>query len=184
MESEVGTESKASGRDATGPKKRRPVIEPIEDGLAGLTEIPRGKDVPRRAEEGAAPTPVAGPPSVAEQTSVPEPTPMAEQTSPTEQTPVAAPMPSGRIKTSNRAMTFLVAVIAIVGVISAMIMSLLVIRVLYVVVDWGANAASWVLARVLRVRPEQLSWLFGEHGAGTPAPGAAGARPAEEAIRV
>ncbi len=56
------------------------------------------------------------------------------------------------------------ATVVIGGVISAMIMSLLVIRVLYVVVDWVAGSLQWVLARALRVRPEDLSWLFGEHG--------------------
>jgi cobalt-zinc-cadmium resistance protein CzcA len=55
------------------------------------------------------------------------------------------------------------ATVVIGGVISAMIMSLLVIRVLYVVVDWAAGSLQWVLARVLRVRPQDLSWLFGEH---------------------
>jgi cobalt-zinc-cadmium resistance protein CzcA len=55
------------------------------------------------------------------------------------------------------------ATVVIGGVISAMIMSLLVIRVLYVVVDWVAGSLQWVLARALRVRPQDLSWLFGEH---------------------
>ena len=64
------------------------------------------------------------------------------------------------------------ATVVIGGVISAMIMSLLVIRVLYVVVDWVAGSLQWLLAKALRVRPESLSWLFGEHpGAQAPAEG-------------
>jgi cobalt-zinc-cadmium resistance protein CzcA len=70
------------------------------------------------------------------------------------------------------------ATVVIGGVISAMIMSLLVIRVLYVVVDWTAASLAWGLARVLGTRPQDLSWLFGEHGAPeAPAPGPPGKEP-------
>jgi heavy metal efflux system protein len=55
------------------------------------------------------------------------------------------------------------ATVVIGGVISAMIMSLLVIRVLYVVVDGIAGFCQRGLAALFRVRPEDLSWLFGEH---------------------
>jgi cobalt-zinc-cadmium resistance protein CzcA len=64
------------------------------------------------------------------------------------------------------------ATVVIGGVISAMIMSLLVIRVLYVVVDWVAGCLQWLLAKLLRVPPQSLSWLFGEHPAAE-APGGA-----------
>ena len=56
------------------------------------------------------------------------------------------------------------ATVVIGGVLSAMVMSLLVIRVLYVLFDSVANAAQWVLTCWLGFRREQLSWLFGEHG--------------------
>ncbi len=56
------------------------------------------------------------------------------------------------------------ATVVIGGVISAMIMSLLVIRVLYVLFDSVAHGAEWLLMRWFGLRPEQLSWLFGEHG--------------------
>jgi cobalt-zinc-cadmium resistance protein CzcA len=57
------------------------------------------------------------------------------------------------------------ATVVIGGVLSAMVMSLLIIRVLYVMFDSVANAAQWLLTRWLGFRREQLSWLFGEHGA-------------------
>jgi len=56
------------------------------------------------------------------------------------------------------------ATVVIGGVISAMIMSLLVIRVLYVLFDSVAHAAQWILMRLFGLRAEQLSWLFGGHG--------------------
>ncbi|HJT76952.1 MAG TPA: efflux RND transporter permease subunit, partial [Gemmataceae bacterium] len=56
------------------------------------------------------------------------------------------------------------ATVVIGGVISAMIMSLLVIRVLYVLFDSVAHAAEWLLMRSFGLRAEQLSWLFGGHG--------------------
>jgi cobalt-zinc-cadmium resistance protein CzcA len=56
------------------------------------------------------------------------------------------------------------ATVVIGGVISAMVMSLLVIRVLYVVFDGVAGAAQWVLTRWLSMRAERLVWLFGGHG--------------------
>jgi cobalt-zinc-cadmium resistance protein CzcA len=56
------------------------------------------------------------------------------------------------------------ATVVIGGVISAMIMSLLVIRVLYVLFDSIAHAAQWMLMRLFGLRAEQLSWLFGGHG--------------------
>ena len=55
------------------------------------------------------------------------------------------------------------ATVVIGGVLSAMVMSLLVIRVLYVFFDVAASGASWVMTRWLGVRAEQMSWLFGEH---------------------
>ncbi|MFL5102973.1 MAG: hypothetical protein ACJ8E5_20450 [Xanthobacteraceae bacterium] len=123
MDAEVDTESKPSGRDARKFTKHRPVIEPVEEGLAGLTEIAKNKDSSRRDKEGIVPA------SVAEQTAMVEPTPMAESAPVAahtpEQTPVVNPTPSDRAKTGNRAMTFLIAMIAIGGAISAVIFALL-----------------------------------------------------------
>ncbi|MFL5032462.1 MAG: hypothetical protein ACJ8E1_21530 [Xanthobacteraceae bacterium] len=123
MDAEVDTESKPSGRDARKFTKHRPVIEPVEEGLAGLTEIAKNNDSSRRDKEGIVPA------SVAEQTPVVEPTPMAESAPVAahtpEQTPGVNPTPSDRAKTGNRAMTFLIAMIAIGGAISAVIFALL-----------------------------------------------------------
>ena len=123
MDAEVDTESKPSGRDARKFTKHRPVIEPVEEGLAGLTEIAKNKDSSRRDKEGIVPA------SMAEQTAMVEPTPMAESAPVAahtpEQTPVVNPTPSDRAKTGNRAMTFLIAVIAVGGAISAVIFALL-----------------------------------------------------------
>lgn len=55
------------------------------------------------------------------------------------------------------------ATVVIGGVISAMLMSLLVIRVLYVLFDAFATFLRGLIERVLNVRPEQLNWIFGEH---------------------
>jgi cobalt-zinc-cadmium resistance protein CzcA len=77
------------------------------------------------------------------------------------------------------------ATVVIGGVISAMIMSLLVIRVLYVVVDGIAGFFQRILAKLLRVRPEDLTWLFGEHEQSEPAPVTAPeGRPAKEPVGV
>jgi cobalt-zinc-cadmium resistance protein CzcA len=54
------------------------------------------------------------------------------------------------------------ATVVIGGVLSAMVMSLLVIRVLYVFFDAAANTARRTLTHGLGLRAEQLSWLFGE----------------------
>src|SRR5947209_20501581 len=48
------------------------------------------------------------------------------------------------------------------GVISAMVMSLLVGRVLYVLFDRAAQGGEWILTKVIGLRADQLSWLFGE----------------------
>jgi cobalt-zinc-cadmium resistance protein CzcA len=56
------------------------------------------------------------------------------------------------------------ATVVIGGVISAMVMSLLVIRVLYVLFDEAARGAQWALTRWFGFRAEQLGWLFGGHG--------------------
>ena len=56
------------------------------------------------------------------------------------------------------------ATVVIGGVLSAMVMSLLVLRVLYVFFDAAAAAAHCALTRWVGLRAEQLSWLFGEHG--------------------
>jgi cobalt-zinc-cadmium resistance protein CzcA len=58
------------------------------------------------------------------------------------------------------------ATVVIGGVISAMVMSLLVIRVLYVLFDSVAGAGQWVLTRWFGFRAEGLAWLFGEHRTG------------------
>lgn len=56
------------------------------------------------------------------------------------------------------------ATVVIGGVLSAMLMSLLVIRVLYVVFDSVAHGTQWILTHWLGFRAGQLSWLFGGHG--------------------
>jgi cobalt-zinc-cadmium resistance protein CzcA len=56
------------------------------------------------------------------------------------------------------------ATVVIGGVLSAMVMSLLVIRVVYVVVDSIANWARRGLIRGFGVRAEELTWLFGDYG--------------------
>ena len=55
------------------------------------------------------------------------------------------------------------ATVVIGGVLSAMVMSLLVIRVLYVFVDSVAGTAHWVFVRWLGLKPARLVWLFGQH---------------------
>jgi cobalt-zinc-cadmium resistance protein CzcA len=55
------------------------------------------------------------------------------------------------------------ATVVIGGVISAMVMSLLVIRVLYVLFDSAAGGIVWLMNRLFGVRPEQLAWLIGEY---------------------
>jgi len=55
------------------------------------------------------------------------------------------------------------ATVVIGGVISAMVMSLFVIRVLYVLFDAVANGFVWLMARLFGVRAEQLTWLIGEY---------------------
>ena len=49
------------------------------------------------------------------------------------------------------------------GVISAMVMSQLVIRVLYVLFDSAAGGLLWLMQRLFAVRAEQLAWLIGEY---------------------
>jgi cobalt-zinc-cadmium resistance protein CzcA len=55
------------------------------------------------------------------------------------------------------------ATVVIGGVISAMVMSLLVIRVLYVLFDSAAVGLVWLMNRSFGVRAEQLAWLIGEY---------------------
>jgi cobalt-zinc-cadmium resistance protein CzcA len=76
------------------------------------------------------------------------------------------------------------ATVVIGGVLSAMVMSLLVIRVLYLLFDSAAGAVQWVLTRWLGLRAEGLTWLFGGHAeeeaeavGGAPRNGSAGASP-------
>jgi cobalt-zinc-cadmium resistance protein CzcA len=54
------------------------------------------------------------------------------------------------------------ATVVIGGVISAMVMSLLVIRVIYVLFDSAANGTAWLAYRIFALSPEQLAWLIGE----------------------
>ena len=54
------------------------------------------------------------------------------------------------------------ATVVIGGVISAMVMSLLVIRVLYVIFDSAAEGVLWMCRRTFGIRPEQLAWLVGD----------------------
>jgi len=53
--------------------------------------------------------------------------------------------------------------VVIGGVISAMVMSLLVIRVLYVLFDGAAEFCRHVLTRWLRVPDQATQWIFGPH---------------------
>jgi cobalt-zinc-cadmium resistance protein CzcA len=53
------------------------------------------------------------------------------------------------------------ATVVIGGVVGAMVMSLLVLRVLYLGFDALAGTVAAVLIRTLGVRPEQLAWLVG-----------------------
>ena len=55
------------------------------------------------------------------------------------------------------------ATVVIGGVISAMVMSLLVIRVLYVVFDNASHFGRWLLEKLFGWNDEQLVWLFGEN---------------------
>ena len=55
------------------------------------------------------------------------------------------------------------ATVVIGGVISAMVMSLLVIRVLYVVFDNASHFGRWLLEKLFGWTDEQLVWLFGEN---------------------
>ena len=55
------------------------------------------------------------------------------------------------------------ATVVIGGVISAMLMSLLVIRVLYVLFDSAAEGIVWLMDRLFGVRAEQLAWLIGDY---------------------
>ena len=56
------------------------------------------------------------------------------------------------------------ATVVIGGVISTLLMSLLVIRVLYIVFDTLVHAAEWALTHWLGLQPASLTWLFGDHG--------------------
>ena len=73
------------------------------------------------------------------------------------------------------------ATVVIGGVISAMLMSLLVIRVLYVIFDGLANVLRRLLAGALGVHPAQLDWIFGEFEPATP-DAIAASRPEEPAL--
>jgi cobalt-zinc-cadmium resistance protein CzcA len=53
------------------------------------------------------------------------------------------------------------ATVVIGGVIGAMVMSLLVLRVLYLFFDWLAHGAFWVLTRVFRVSEATASAMLG-----------------------
>ena len=55
------------------------------------------------------------------------------------------------------------ATVVIGGVISAMVMSLLVIRVLYLLFDSAANGVVWFCQEKLGIPPAQLSWLVGDY---------------------
>ncbi len=53
------------------------------------------------------------------------------------------------------------ATVVIGGVVSATIMSLFVIRVLYLVFDSLASGMEWLLARALGLDRKRLAWLLG-----------------------
>lgn len=55
------------------------------------------------------------------------------------------------------------ATVVIGGVVSAMLMSLLVIRVLYVLFDGAGNGLAWALKRAFGIEPHQLTWLIGDY---------------------
>jgi cobalt-zinc-cadmium resistance protein CzcA len=54
------------------------------------------------------------------------------------------------------------ATVVIGGVISAMLMSLLVIRVLYVLFDTAAEWFVWIMTHGFGFRSDQLTWLVGD----------------------
>src|SRR5205085_69022 len=56
------------------------------------------------------------------------------------------------------------ATVVIGGVVGAMVMSLLVLRVLYLGFDALAGVLVAVLTRLFGLRPEQLAWLVGQEG--------------------
>jgi len=53
------------------------------------------------------------------------------------------------------------ATVVIGGVLGAMVMSLLVLRVLYLLFDWLAHGAYWVLTKAFRVNPETAESVLG-----------------------
>jgi cobalt-zinc-cadmium resistance protein CzcA len=53
------------------------------------------------------------------------------------------------------------ATVVIGGVIGAMVMSLLVLRVLYLFFDWLAHGALWVLTRIFKMQAERAETLLG-----------------------
>ncbi len=55
------------------------------------------------------------------------------------------------------------ATVVIGGVVSAMLMSLLVIRVLYLLFDSAANGLVWLLQQTFGLRVEQVTWLVGDY---------------------
>jgi cobalt-zinc-cadmium resistance protein CzcA len=56
------------------------------------------------------------------------------------------------------------ATVVIGGVVSATLMSLFVGRALYLVFDWLARAAFWILHRLLGIPASILNPIFGFHG--------------------
>jgi hypothetical protein len=127
VDADVVANGKASDRDAAEGAKRRPVIEPVEDGLAGITEIARDKPS-AGAHEGAtaalaaAPAPAeTQPPVAAAREQAPEPPPAARARV---AEPPVAPARRERAK-GSRLLTFLVFIMAIGGAASAVIFALL-----------------------------------------------------------
>src|SRR5262249_38704792 len=55
------------------------------------------------------------------------------------------------------------ATVVIGGVISAMVMTLLVGRVIYLWFDWLASGIVWVCNRLFGLSSDQLGWLVGEY---------------------
>src|SRR5205823_10454905 len=53
------------------------------------------------------------------------------------------------------------ATVVIGGVLGAMVMSLLVLRVLYLFFDWLARGALWALTRVFKMNAERAETLLG-----------------------
>jgi hypothetical protein len=123
VDADVVAKSKASDRDAAEGAKRRPVIEPVEDGLAGITEIARDKP---SAVDDKAPAPTSPFAAAHTETKPPVRAAAAEQAPETPATVQVPPASTRRERPKgNRLLTFLVFIMALGGAASAVFFALL-----------------------------------------------------------